>query len=157
MYPTSVKIVKRRIEPNGSSAVHAGRHGFGVRGKVVRFRRNAVVRRDSQGELIGELRRSTSEDTALSRTPKPPKPWHPFLKLEISVSTLNPSAQPSGNPARFSFRQWSLGAFAGFPPTRERRNTGFDPNRLADRVADMCLLRLSYGSVGMHRRCSPAR
>ena len=66
-------------------AVHAGCHGFGGFGvcdKAVLFRRNIVVRRDSQvdglatGGWIGDSRYFTSEDTALSRTPKP---WHPGI------------------------------------------------------------------------------
>ena len=32
-------------------AVYAGCHGFGVRDKAVRFRRNFVVRRDSHGGM----------------------------------------------------------------------------------------------------------
>ncbi len=33
---------------------------------------------------IADSRRSTSEDTALSMTPKPPKPWHPESRFSRS-------------------------------------------------------------------------
>ena len=49
----------------------------GVLDKAVRFRRNVFVRQDLYAGWIDDLRRSTIEDSALSRTPKPPKPWHP--------------------------------------------------------------------------------
>ena len=50
-------------------AVHAGGHGFGVRDKAVRFRRNVIVRPHIvRGGFFGDSRHSTSKAPALSRT-----------------------------------------------------------------------------------------
>ena len=81
MYRRSMPFLYRKMNRSG-----VGCHDLGVCDKVVLDLDFLLGRHEISLILMNHRRHGLVT----------PKPWHPFLKLEISISTQNPSAQPSG-------------------------------------------------------------